>query len=198
MTDIIDPEDGKDLSMPDPVERDIEGNIPPTNLLKVLEEIKKYMVRSKRKAYYHKLMALRAKEWYNFFSIGSVVLTSGQALTMTVQYATGMESLGITITGGVFAFAITVHNAIKNNFKMHTLSVRHQEISNDFFEVGELLDQMIQDVEYGEFNEKYYTQIVSRFISACQRGPGQPVRRSCFMLCLSEQKDLKLDWIDNV
>jgi hypothetical protein len=149
----------------------------------ILTKIKQYIDLCENKSIFHRNQAKNSLNWFNILGIINVILTASQALSMTVMSVIKIKDTDIAIVGGVFACVLAVTSRIQSSFSFNSLSVQHNQISDDFGELVELFMFVIDDIETDNYNEKVYQNLVHRYISIQEKTHIQTVRE-CHLLSL--------------
>lgn len=136
---------------------------------------KKYIDECTTKAKYHRDNALNGLNWYNLLSITNVLLTSSQALVMTILSVYQSDDISIAITGASFAFVVAVFNRINTSYQFNVLSYQHNTVADDYLELSKFFEI---DVEEG-----LYHKHVLRFISITEKSHIPPIKK-CHLLFL--------------
>lgn len=148
------------------------------------KEISEYINKCKNRGKYHHDMALRAHEWFILMNIINVGINAGQALAMTIETITGVSSDNIAITGALFAFVGAMSNRIKDSYEFNILSVRHQRVASDYFDTEKNLTMILSDLNRtNEYEDKWLSQNIQKFISIGQIAPNQPIRKCYLFMC---------------
>ena len=147
------------------------------------DKIKEYIELCKEKGEFHRKQANYSLRWWNLFGIINVVLTASQALTMTIQAATGSDSVPIAITGGAFAALIAISGRIQLSFSFNCLSLEHHHLADDFDELVQKFTLLINDIEKEEYEEKDYEHCVNRYISVNEKTHLQAVTKLRLICC---------------
>lgn len=154
-----------------------------TRNLNYTDRIKNFITECEIKGSFHKINAKNSLRWYNFLGIFNVVLSASQALVMTIQSVYNNTPQEIAITGGVFAFAITVFNRVQMSFSFNTLAILHNQLSDDFTELCQSFKLLLIDLENDTFDEHNYKILVQRLISIQEKAHIQEIKPCWFLGC---------------
>ena len=149
----------------------------------ILVKIKQYIDLCEFKSSFHRDQAKNALNWFNILGIINVCLTATQALAMTILSVKKVEDTNVAITGGIFACVLAITSRVQSSYSFNSLSVQHNQLSDDFNELSGLFTFLIDDIELEVFNEKVYQQLVHRYISILEKSHIQPVRECYYVTC---------------
>lgn len=124
----------------------------------------------------HRVNAKNAQKWHTLLTITNLIISSAQALTMTLQSVYGDNDKNIAVSGGMYAFLNVVFNRVQNSFNFNVLEVLHNQASDDYLELHNKFKAL--DIEADE-NE--YKNLVNRYISVSEKSHLYNVRE-CHLL----------------
>ncbi len=130
------------------------------------------------KSLFHKTQSRNALNWYNMLGICSVIILSGQALSMTVQSAMDVDSLTVGITGASFAFILSIFNRIQMVYMFHSLSILHSIVADDY-------NELVEKLKLLEFhpNNELFEQYILRYVSITEKSHIQQVNECGYLMC---------------
>ncbi len=144
-------------------------------LTHIAHKINEYIEICRVNTMFHRKQATEALKWWNFLGIFGVVLTSAQALSMTIETVLESSNLTIAVTGGAFAFAIAVVSRVQIAYSFNSLSIQHHCMADDYDELRQKLLFMLDGVDRNKFDERLYEIHISRFVSINEKNHLQTV-----------------------
>ena len=138
-----------------------------------------YIDQCSEKAVFHKKNADNALKWWNLMGISAVVITSCQALSMTILTVLQVPAVHIAITGAVFALIISILTRVQSAFSFNALSIQHNQLFDDFNE----LENKFKILDQEGTNDVLYNEYVNRYISCIEKTHIQPVKDCVFLSC---------------
>jgi hypothetical protein len=136
----------------------------------IQKKINDYMQLCSEKSTYHRSQANYSSAWHDVLGIINVLLISSQALSMTIQTAYDVDSIGVAITGGVFAFVIALSSRISTSYSFNVLSLSHHIVADNYSELHEQFNKLLYEedrsdldmriMRYISINEKTHLQYV--------------------------------------
>ena len=131
----------------------------------------------------HRNQAKYALTWWNCLGIFNVMLTSAQALTMTVQTVYQSDNISIAVTGGIFAFVIAVSSRIQMSFSFNSLAIQHHQVADDYNELTHRFLLFLNEIQHGVYDTNDYDKMVLRFASIGEKSHLQSVYECKLLPC---------------
>ncbi len=147
---------------------------------RMVSRIENYISECETKSLYHKQNASNALKWFNFTGILGVVISAGQALTMLIESSVETDATIIAITGGCYAFVLAIFARVQTSFSFNTISLEHNHLSDNFVELHQNFQLLLNDIEAQRFDENIYNLYVNRYISVNEKHV--PEIPDCFLL----------------
>ena len=148
----------------------------------VKKKLEGYADQCRLKNVFHRKNANNGLAWHNTLGVFNVLMTSTQALAMTLQTINQNSSNAIAITGAAFALVIAVSSRVEKSYAFNEVSIHHHNLADDFEELLQSILIILNDIDRNIYDERELEIIIKRFVSITEKTHVQPVSDCLFLL----------------